>query len=89
MSFYEPLRDLIKSAVKGGFIQERNAGLITFVDGPSDPIEHESFDWGAAALDALDEWQGKDWKGFGYDWTKRKENCSSKEGKSSDPMDAV
>lgn len=85
LGFYEPLKELIKTAVKGGFIQERNAGFVTFVDGPPDFAEHESFDWGTAGLESLDAWQHKDLKGLSYDWSKRKD---SKVG-SADPLEAV
>jgi hypothetical protein len=48
---------LIKSSIDEGFIKPSSERLITFVDGPEDKGEHESFDWGKAALDALDSWE--------------------------------
>ncbi|KAF5372881.1 hypothetical protein D9758_001554 [Tetrapyrgos nigripes] len=47
LSFYDPLRVLIKSAIAAGFIRPYNENLIVFVDGPSssDPTEQENFDW--------------------------------------------
>jgi len=34
LGFYEPLRVLIHSAIKGGFIEPQNERLVLFVDGP-------------------------------------------------------
>lgn len=55
LGFFDPLRALIKNSIASGFIKERNENLITFVDCPrgTDPT---SFDWGAAALLAMDGW---------------------------------
>lgn len=66
LNFYEPLRQLIRRAVSEGFIQPHNEQLAIFVDGPSDESEHETFDWGKAALDALDGWK-RDRKGM-FEW---------------------
>lgn len=72
LSFYSPLRDLIRNGVKQGFIQPSNAHLAVFVDGPSDEAEHATFEWGEAALKALDSWQREDTKTvYTYDWSKR------------------
>lgn len=57
LNFYEPLRHLIRRAVSEGFIQPHNEQLAIFVDGPSDESEHETFEWGRAALAALDGWK--------------------------------
>ncbi|KAH9978511.1 hypothetical protein BJV74DRAFT_859143 [Russula compacta] len=53
--FFDPLRTLIKNSVASGFIQASNEDLIMFIDSPpaSDPM---TFDWGTAALSALDGW---------------------------------
>ncbi|THH16940.1 hypothetical protein EW146_g3775 [Bondarzewia mesenterica] len=56
LGFFEPLRAMIQRAVSDGFIQQHNEHLIVFVDGPADQAEHETFDWGSAALTALDGW---------------------------------
>ncbi|KAF4615393.1 hypothetical protein D9613_002943 [Agrocybe pediades] len=56
LSFWEPLRTLVKQSINAGFIHAANERLIIFVDGPEDHDEHESFDWGKAALEALDNW---------------------------------
>ncbi|KAI0283869.1 lysine decarboxylase-domain-containing protein [Russula brevipes] len=55
LGFFDPLRALIKSSVAHGFINARNENLIGFVDCPpgADPV---TFDWGAAALNAMDNW---------------------------------
>ena len=57
LSFWEPLRALIKGSINAGFIKPQHEQLIIFVDGPEDPKEHENFDWGKAALEALDNWE--------------------------------
>ncbi|KAH9961070.1 hypothetical protein BC827DRAFT_1132303 [Russula dissimulans] len=55
LGFFEPLRGLIKGAVASGFIKGRNEDLIAFVDCPPD-ADPATFDWGTAALDAMDAW---------------------------------
>ena len=71
LSFFSPIKDLIQNGVREGFIQPSNASLITFVDGPEDTSQHETFDWGEAALKALDTWNGSDSVVYPYDWTKK------------------
>ena len=71
LSFYEPLRQLIRNGVREGFIAPQNEQLIIFVDGPEDQSLHEDFDWGQAALAALDQWQDTRNPSLFYDWTKR------------------
>lgn len=72
LSFYSPLRDLIRNGVEQGFIQPSNERLAVFVDGPSDEAEHATFDWGEATLKALDSWQRGDAAPvYAYDWSKR------------------
>ena len=44
-------------SIDAGFIKPQHEKLITFVNGPEDPKEHENFDWGKAALEALDNWE--------------------------------
>ena len=45
--------------------------MVEFLDGPADLAEHETFDWGKAALVALENWEA-----VGlvrpYNWTKRR-----------------
>lgn len=57
LSFWEPLRALLKGSIEAGFIKPENEQLIIFVDGPADTKDHENFDWGKAALEALDNWE--------------------------------
>ncbi|KAK0200043.1 hypothetical protein DFS33DRAFT_1366587 [Desarmillaria ectypa] len=71
-SFYEPLRQLIKNGVREGFIDPVNEHIVVFVDGPSSIDEHDSFDWGQAALEAIDSWHIEALKPM-FDWTKRNE----------------
>jgi hypothetical protein len=47
----------VKGTIGVGFIEPQHERLIIFVDGPKDPKEHENFDWGKAALEALDNWE--------------------------------
>ena len=56
--------------MKSGFIQPTCHNMGIFVDGPSDLSEHESFDWGAEALRALDSWEREPSATFLYDWSK-------------------
>ncbi|KAI0093741.1 hypothetical protein BDY19DRAFT_270476 [Irpex rosettiformis] len=71
LSFYEPLRQLIRNGVQAGFIKKENETLVIFVDGPPDHAEHESFDWGRAALDAMDSWKTVDRQVY-YNWDKQR-----------------
>ena len=73
LGFYNPLRELVQNGVREGFIAKQNEELIVFVDGPKDHSAHEDFDWGRAALEALDRWQSTRSTSLLYDWTKRKE----------------
>ncbi|EAU88318.2 hypothetical protein CC1G_05084 [Coprinopsis cinerea okayama7 len=56
LGFWNPLRELIRSSIGHGFISPQNEDIIVFVDGPEKLEEHETFDWGAAALKAIDGW---------------------------------
>ncbi|CAA7267891.1 unnamed protein product [Cyclocybe aegerita] len=76
LSFWEPLRVLIKSSIDAGFIRPASESLVLFVDGPAAPEDHESFDWGKAALDALKAWKGRQSKPL-FDWSKKDEHESS------------
>ncbi|THH31550.1 hypothetical protein EUX98_g2641 [Antrodiella citrinella] len=73
-SFYEPLRALIQTSIRAGFITPNNINLISFVDGPGpdDHAAHEDYDWGIAALEALETWEHAV-KEYSYDWTKRRD----------------
>jgi hypothetical protein len=68
LSFWEPLRTLIRTSIEAGFITPSGGRLVIFVDGPADPQEHIGFDWGKAALEAIDSWeQGRN--NPLYDWS--------------------
>lgn len=68
LSFYDPLRQLIRNGIDEGFIHPENAALITFVDGPADRNEHGTFDWGKAVLEALETWDGSNNFTLGFKW---------------------
>ncbi|KIJ17113.1 hypothetical protein PAXINDRAFT_98192 [Paxillus involutus ATCC 200175] len=70
LSYYNPLRDLIKNGVREGFIRPQNEKLVVFVEGPSDPDEHEDYDWGTAALKAIDAWEHDKVSTLPFYWTK-------------------
>ena len=72
LGFWNPLRELIRNGVKSGFILEKNEKLLRFVEGPEDPAEHENFDWGKGAIEALDKWEAVTASHF-YNWHLRKD----------------
>ncbi|KAI0747601.1 hypothetical protein C8Q80DRAFT_1270073 [Daedaleopsis nitida] len=72
MNFWEPLRELVRNSIKNGFILAKNEQLLLFVDGPTELAEHETFDWGKAAMEALDKWEGVA-ASHVYNWTLRKD----------------
>ena len=78
LSYFNPLRELIRTGIREGFVAPRSESLIIFVDGPEDPAEHEDFDWGSATLDALDHWESSRSPDLLYDWTKRKAGDAAK-----------
>jgi hypothetical protein len=55
LGYFDPLRAMIQNAVGLGFIKAQNEKLVIFVDCPPG-IDPAAFDWGAAALSALDGW---------------------------------
>ncbi|KAJ8093076.1 hypothetical protein PM082_020558 [Marasmius tenuissimus] len=59
LGFYDSLKQQIKAAIEAGFVEPHNESLVVFVDGPEDMDQHETFDWGLAALGALDRWHEK------------------------------
>jgi hypothetical protein len=79
LSYYNPLRELVRNGVEEGFISERNEKLILFVNGPEDHVEHEDYDWGKSALEALNGWQAEHIEIY-YDWTKRKGQDDTNDG---------
>ncbi|KAG2115526.1 hypothetical protein DEU56DRAFT_840864 [Suillus clintonianus] len=70
LSYYNPLRELIRNGVREGFIQPLNEKLCVFVDGPADQKDHESFDWGKATVDAIAAWQHVQAEAYPIHWTK-------------------
>ncbi|TFK76570.1 hypothetical protein BDN72DRAFT_831155 [Pluteus cervinus] len=77
LGFFEPLRQLINNGVEENFIQPYNKDIIVFVDGPESREEHESYDWGRAALKAIDSWE---WGGQPlYDWTTPQDGAASRD----------
>lgn len=70
LSFWEPLRQLIKSGIDNGFIHAGNDSLIVFVDGPADPQEHDSYDWGTAGIKAIENWNREAVKPL-FNWSAR------------------
>jgi len=69
LSFYDPLRQLIQNGVEEGYINPSNEKLILFVDGPAAHDEHENFDWGIAALMAIEKYQVDDIQQL-FNWRK-------------------
>ncbi|KIY48334.1 hypothetical protein FISHEDRAFT_73893 [Fistulina hepatica ATCC 64428] len=82
LNFYDPLRALVKNGVSAGFIRPQNGNIVIFVDGPSDHVDHETFDWGTAAFRALDAWKPDDISPI-YNWKLRKEGVNAH-----DPLEA-
>lgn len=82
LSYYSPLRDLIRNGVREGFIQPHNEKLCVFVDGPKDHKDHESFNWGQAAIDAIAAWQYDQIRSLPFHWTKDTDTSAKPNGKS-------
>ncbi|GAA5955954.1 hypothetical protein JCM3765_000053 [Sporobolomyces pararoseus] len=53
--FYSPLRQFIEGAISSGFISPSNRNFLIFLDPPT-THEGETFDWGKAALTAIEKW---------------------------------
>ncbi|KAG8985830.1 hypothetical protein FRB90_004424 [Tulasnella sp. 427] len=64
--FYEPLRTLIERAIRETFIPENGRRLATFVDPPAN-VASIDFDWGKAAMDAIESWSGPEGSSFTWD----------------------
>ncbi|KAJ6537790.1 hypothetical protein B0H19DRAFT_1222872 [Mycena capillaripes] len=56
LSYFEPLRQIMRNGIEEGFIPADNESFVIFVDGPAAHSEHEAFDWGAAGLSVLVSW---------------------------------
>ncbi|KDR81489.1 hypothetical protein GALMADRAFT_134921 [Galerina marginata CBS 339.88] len=70
LSFWDPLRTLIKNSIDAGFIKPASERLIIFIDGPPRLEDHELFDWGNAAIEALDNWKRGQTKPL-FEWPNR------------------
>lgn len=70
--FWDPLKHLVQNGIESGFILRQNERLVRYVDGPADHTAHDDFDWGKAAIDALDSWEAVSASHF-YNWHLRKE----------------
>lgn len=70
LSYYSPLRHLIKNGIENGFIRPENGGLVVFVDGPADHAMHEDFEWGKAALEAINSWNYHHFRPLPFHWKK-------------------
>lgn len=75
LSFFDPLRQLVENGISEGYINPGNRNLIIFVDGPSQD-EHETFDWGTAALDAIKQWKADNTEAL-FNWKLRKDGTST------------
>jgi hypothetical protein len=75
---------MIRNGVEAGYINPLNESLITFVDGPSDHTEHESFDWGRAALDTINSWTPVR-REYYYDWSKQRQTTNGHAATIADP----
>ncbi|KAL0947496.1 hypothetical protein HGRIS_013598 [Hohenbuehelia grisea] len=78
LSYWEPLRQLIQGGVREGFISQANADIIVFVDGPgagASAEEHETFNWGEAALNAITAWTHE--TSYRFKWTDSETAASS------------
>jgi uncharacterized protein (TIGR00730 family) len=81
LSYYNPLRELIRNGVREGLIQPHNEKLCVFVDGPTDHKDHESFNWGQAALDAIAAWRHDQVQTLPFNWTKDIDTSAMPNGK--------
>ncbi|TFL07827.1 hypothetical protein BDV98DRAFT_558531 [Pterulicium gracile] len=84
--FYTHLREQIFVAQEAGFISEANLELIRFVDCPTDQ-DDETFDWGNAALQAIDSWKPDVVPLF--DWTVRMGEGEKGETRGSDALQST
>lgn len=73
LSYFEPLRQLIRTGIAEGFIPADNESFVIFVDGPAVHSEHESFGWGEAGLAALEGWDSTAAKPL-FVWTEKGDN---------------
>ncbi|XP_006458229.1 hypothetical protein AGABI2DRAFT_199661 [Agaricus bisporus var. bisporus H97] len=86
LGFWNPLRELIRQSVQAGFIRTASEKLIIFIDGPTNQEEHMTFDWGSAALTAIDDWELGNNNPL-FDWTLKMNGAAEK--KKSDKLIAT
>ncbi|KAJ7138244.1 hypothetical protein C8R44DRAFT_695370 [Mycena epipterygia] len=70
LSYFDPLRQLIRNGIAEGFIPADNEKFVIFVNGPEAHSEHETFDWGAAGLAALAGWDSTSAKPL-FNWVEK------------------
>ncbi|KAJ7303639.1 hypothetical protein DFH08DRAFT_721961 [Mycena albidolilacea] len=71
LSYFDPLRQLIRTGIEEGFIPADNENFVIFVEGPDAHAEHERFDWGTAGLSALASWDSAAAKPL-FEWKEMK-----------------
>ncbi|GAA5934545.1 Log1p [Sporobolomyces koalae] len=85
--FYTPLRQFIEGAISAGFISPSNRNFLIFVDSPPPSTMPagesvvSSFDWGEAALRAIEEWHRLGTGGaepFKLDWNDQEQQDKSR-----------
>ncbi|GAA5998567.1 hypothetical protein JCM5350_003856 [Sporobolomyces pararoseus] len=88
--YYSPLRVFIEGAIEAGFLSPTHRNFLIFVEDPSyshlpspalahgeGTFQHESFDWGQAALDAIKHWKEQGTGGaipFDFPWHEDKDH---------------
>ncbi|KAK2467013.1 hypothetical protein APHAL10511_001271 [Amanita phalloides] len=78
--YWDPLRQLIHSAIGHAYIQPGKARIVVFVDGPADHADHENYDWGNALLQAFDNWTEIKGEPM-FDWSRRSGDSMTEAGK--------
>lgn len=78
LSYFEPLRQLIKNGISEGYIHISSEDIIIFVDGPESQSDHGNFDWGKAAVEAIKGWKANHRPLF--NWELRKDGKESTQG---------
>ena len=71
--YFNALREFVACAIREGFILPKNEHLWIIVDDPRTPESHEAgedWDWGAAALAAIERWERIP-QSITYDWNAR------------------
>jgi hypothetical protein len=61
---------MIQNGVREGFILQRIETFVVFVDGPTDQHAHETYDWGKAVLQVLNNWRPTGNQPL-YNWKRR------------------